>query len=123
MPPSLLQGVEGTDPHPVGDAASRDGRGFDGLEELVLGGAVVQGAAHVGLHPILQPAGRQDPQHNQFLHFDRQCALLAHTQAPDFRPGGGVRWVELRGPVHLAIAIGIVDILRLLRGLRRHTSS
>src|SRR6266496_2644172 len=37
--------------------------------------------------------------------------------APDFSPGG-VGGVELRGSLHVAIAIGIVEI-RLLRGLCR----
>jgi hypothetical protein len=30
--PGLLQGMEGTDPHTVGDTTSRDCSGFDGLE-------------------------------------------------------------------------------------------
>ena len=112
--PVLVERLERPDSHTVGHATSRDGRGFDGLEQFLLGGAVVDGAAHVGLHPILQAPGRQDPQHNQFLHFDGQRPVLAHTQAPDFRPGGGVGRVQLRGPVHLTVAIGIVQVFRLV---------
>ena len=47
---------------------------------------------------------------HQFLHIDRQRAVLAHTEAPDFRPGSGVGWVELRGPVHFTIAIRIREV-------------
>jgi hypothetical protein len=54
--PGLLQRLERPDPHTIGHTASRDGGGFDSLEQFVPGGAVVQGAAHVGLYPILQPA-------------------------------------------------------------------
>jgi hypothetical protein len=54
--PGLLQRLERPDPHTIGHTASRDGGGFDGLEQFVPGGAGVQGAAHVGLYPILQPA-------------------------------------------------------------------
>ncbi len=66
--PSLRQGLQRPDAHTVSHPTARDGGGFDRLESLVLGGAVVQGAAHVGGHAILQTAGRQDPQHNEFLH-------------------------------------------------------
>ena len=40
-----------------------------------------------------------------------------HAETLDLRPGGGVRRVELRGPVHLAIAVGIAEVLRWVRGL------
>jgi hypothetical protein len=62
----------------------------------------------MGLHPILQPAGRQDPQHDQFLHFDGQRAVLAYTEAADFGAGGSVGRVKLGSPVHFTVAIGIV---------------
>ena len=101
----------------------RDGGGFDRLEQFLLRGAVVDGAAHVGGHAILQATRRQDPQHNQFLHFDQQRAVLAHTEASDFTTGGGVGRIKPGGPVHVTVAIRIVHILRLLRGLRRHASS
>ena len=65
----------------------------------------------MGLHPILPTPRDARSQHDQFLHFDRKRAVLAHTQAPDFRPGSGVGRIELRGPVHLAIAIGVAEVL------------
>jgi len=61
--------------------------------------------------PYCKAPRRQDAQHDQFLFFDGQRALLAHAETSDFRSGGGVGRVELRGPVHLAIAIGIAEVL------------
>jgi hypothetical protein len=73
----LLQGLERPDPDTIGDPTARDGGGFDGLKELVPGRAVLDGAAHVGLHPILEPTGREDPQYDELFHFHRQRAVSA----------------------------------------------
>jgi hypothetical protein len=80
--PVLVECLERPDPHTVGHATPRDGGGFDRLEQFLLRGAVRDGPAHVGGHPILQAPRRQDPQHDQFLHFDGQRAILAYTEAP-----------------------------------------
>ena len=66
----LFQRLECPNAHTVGDATARDGGGFDRLEQFLLGGAVVDGPAHVGGYAILEAPRRQDPQHDQFLHFD-----------------------------------------------------
>jgi hypothetical protein len=107
----LFEFLECPDPHAVSHATSRDSSGFDRLEQFLPRGTILDGPTHVGNHTILETPRRQDPQHTQFLHFDGQRAVLAHTEAPDFRPGGGVIWVKLCGPVHLAIAIGIGEVI------------
>ena len=56
---------------------------------------------------VLQTAGRQDPQHHECFHFDRERAVLTHTQAPDLIARGGIGRIELRRPVHVTVAIGI----------------
>src|SRR5215831_6780881 len=121
--PLLFEFLERPDPYTVGHTSPKDGGSFDRLEQFLLRGAVLDGPAHVGHHTILEAPRRQDAHHHEFFHFDGQRALLAHTEAPDFGPGGGVGWIELRGPVHFRVAIGILHVLRRLCGLRRHASS
>ena len=51
-------------------AAAGDGGGLDGLQQLALGGAVVDGPAHVGDHAVLATAEGEDPDdhHLAVLH-------------------------------------------------------
>ena len=52
--PVLFELLECPDPYTVGHTTSRDGGGFDRLEQFLPGSAVVDGSAHMGGHAILE---------------------------------------------------------------------
>ena len=52
--PVLFEVLARPDPHTVGHATSRDSGGFDGLEQFLLRGTVLDSLAHVGGHAILE---------------------------------------------------------------------
>src|SRR5207244_10906385 len=54
----LFQRLECPNAHTVGDATARDCRRLHGLEQFLFGRPRVDGAAHVGLHPILEAPRR-----------------------------------------------------------------
>jgi hypothetical protein len=91
----LLQLLKRPDPHTVGDATPRNCGGFDDLEPFLLRGAAVDGTA--------EAPRRQDPDHHQFLDFDRQRPLLADAQAVDFGPGGCIGLIDMYNSVHITI--------------------
>ena len=64
----MLQFLEGAAPHTVGHSIPRDRRSFDGLEQFLLGGAVLDGPTHVRCHAISEAPRRQNPHHYQFFY-------------------------------------------------------
>src|SRR5262245_50054729 len=56
------------------------GGGLDGLEQLALGRAVLDGPAHVGDHALVPPAIAQDADDHHLPILDRQLLALADRQ-------------------------------------------
>src|SRR3989441_8385366 len=71
-----------------GRPAARDGRRLDGLQQLTLGGAVLDGAAHVGDHTVLAPAEREDPDDDHLAVLDRELLAFADRQRAHRLPRG-----------------------------------
>jgi hypothetical protein len=54
----LFQRLECPNAHTVGDATARHCRRLHGLEQFLFGSPIIDGAAHVGLHTVLETPRR-----------------------------------------------------------------
>src|SRR5207244_3480963 len=89
-----------------GRPAAGHGGGLDRLQQLALGGAVLDGPAHVGDDAVLAPAKRQDPDDDHLAMLDRELLAVADRERAHRRAGGGVLRVFARQPVCPRIAVG-----------------
>src|SRR6266850_1698784 len=92
------------------------GRGVDGFQQLALGGAVLDGAAHVGDHAFVAPAEGQDADDDHLAVLDRQLLALADRERADRAARRRVVRVLARQPLGPRIAVDARALrCRLLR--------
>src|SRR4030081_158383 len=88
-----------------GRAAARDGRRLDRLQQLPLGGAVLDGAAHVRDDAVLAPAKRQDADDDHLAVLDGQLLAVTDGQRARLLSRGGVLGVLARQPLRPRISV------------------
>src|SRR5215813_773199 len=88
-----------------GRPAARNGGGLDGLEQLALGRAVLDGAPHVGDDSVLAAAIGQDADDHHLAVLDRELLALAHRQGAQRPPRLDVLGIFLRDPVPERVAV------------------
>src|SRR5580765_790827 len=95
--------------------AAGDARGLDRLEQLALGGAVLDGAAHVGDHALQAAAKREDADDDHLAVLHRQLLAFAGRQCAE-RLARRRELGILRGePLGPGIAVGAAPCCACLR--------
>src|SRR5262245_10448835 len=99
-----------------GGTAARDRGGLDGLEQLALRCAVLDGATHMSDDAVLAPAIGEDTDDDHLAVLDRELLALAHRQGAQRPPRLDVLGIFLRDPVPERVAVragGLaIDLLR-----------